>query len=438
MDSKSKLVHDMQAAKKGRIETIDLTGVTFDVMSPPSPKRSRLVYHDIIDLRSCDDENSSVKSSGSHESVDKMKESAESGKESAEGGKESAEDGLECGCCFVETMLKDLMQCTEGHLFCRECLAKYAREQVFGAGRATLHCMSTEGECNGKFPDHALRAALPADQLNQLEQRAAMEAARLAAVKLYCCRKCGIHAEGTETKRFACPQPGCGAVSCTNCNSDYHGEGPCVESDEERQRIVEEERQTMALVRACPRCSAEFVKSGGCNKVTCSCGALVCNVCRVEIPPHVGYAHFCQIPCCTHSSCSQCPLFDMSDNRPLRLMEYPFIRRAAIGCAVFPLGRRADYPYQPAALEGDLNNHPPNGRRPRRHRYRGDIRGNPVLADDDHHPVVGNVPARAHRSHPEYGGGPRNYDQFVHAVRQHLRNPPLRSLQELRNTASLR
>ena len=32
------------------------------------------------------------------------------------------EPGLECGCCFCETPLPELVQCSEGHVFCRDCL----------------------------------------------------------------------------------------------------------------------------------------------------------------------------------------------------------------------------------------------------------------------------------------------------------------------------
>ena len=55
------------------------------------------------------------------------------------------EPGLECGCCFCETPLPELVQCSEGHVFCRDCLAAYAREQVFGGGRARLACMCADG-----------------------------------------------------------------------------------------------------------------------------------------------------------------------------------------------------------------------------------------------------------------------------------------------------
>ena len=51
------------------------------------------------------------------------------------------------------------------------------------------------------------------------------------------------------------------------------------------------------------------MKSDGCNKMTCACGAYVCYVCRKEIPKNVAYAHFCQKPHCNHKSCGKCALY---------------------------------------------------------------------------------------------------------------------------------
>jgi hypothetical protein len=43
--------------------------------------------------------------------------------------------------------------------------------------------------------------------------------------------------------------------------------------------------------RECPKCKNKFVKTDGCNKMTCSCGAKICYICRVIIDD---YTHFDQ------------------------------------------------------------------------------------------------------------------------------------------------
>ena len=72
---------------------------------------------------------------------------------------------------------------------------------------------------------------------------------------------------------------------------------------------------TNAKIRICPRplCRKKFLKSDGCNKMTCSCGAFVCYICRQEIPKNVAYQHFCQTPHCRHKSCKKCPLYSNAE-----------------------------------------------------------------------------------------------------------------------------
>ena len=75
-----------------------------------------------------------------------------------------------------------------------------------------------------------------------------------------------------------------------------------------------------AKIRKCPKCSTSFVKSDGCNKMTCRCGTYMCYICRQQLTGNY-YAHFCQTPLCDHKNCNRCLLYtnaEQDDERAIR------------------------------------------------------------------------------------------------------------------------
>ncbi|KAI0889023.1 uncharacterized protein GGS22DRAFT_152928 [Annulohypoxylon maeteangense] len=108
-----------------------------------------------------------------------------------------------------------------------------------------------------------------------------------AAISRYQRRRRGL--------KFTCQNPVCARSSCLSCSKAWMDIHICHESSLVALRTQVELAMSMAIKRVCPRCNTSFVKTAGCNKLTCPCGYKMCYVCRKDIGPATeGYAHFCQ------------------------------------------------------------------------------------------------------------------------------------------------
>ncbi|XP_073647959.1 E3 ubiquitin-protein ligase RNF216 isoform X5 [Tursiops truncatus] len=139
---------------------------------------------------------------------------------------------IECRCCYGEFPFEELTQCADAHLFCKECLIRYAQEAVFGSGKETCR------KCQGLWKEH----------------------------------------NGLTCEELA-------------------------EKDDIKYRTSIEEKMTAARIRKCHKCGTGLIKSEGCNRMSCRCGAQMCYLCRVSIS---GYDHFCQHPRSPGAPCQEC------------------------------------------------------------------------------------------------------------------------------------
>ncbi|XP_031575310.1 E3 ubiquitin-protein ligase RNF216-like [Actinia tenebrosa] len=245
--------------------------------------------------------------------------------------KQYEEEGqkIECGCCYGEATFEDMIQCLDGHLFCIDCLQNYAKEAVFGQGKAMLSCMTSE--CDSTFSMSQLKKTLASNIFSKYEDRLTEESLCLAEMDdLVRCPSCDFAAIlPSEDKVFKCQNTSCLKETCRFCKEDWkeHFGLKCNEVEKKEAKNVRlsyEEKMTMAKIRKCHKCGCEFTKSDGCNKMTCRCGTTMCYICR---KPGISYAHFCQHPrepgkkC---DSCKNCSLWSdpsEDDNMAVRQLE---------------------------------------------------------------------------------------------------------------------
>jgi len=118
--------------------------------------------------------------------------------------------------------------------------------------------------------------------------------------------------------KFVCQSKSCGRSSCISCSKAWNDIHICHESSLLALRTQVELAMSLAIKRTCPRCNTSFVKSSGCNKLTCVCGYQMCYVCRKDIGNGEGYRHFCEHfrpnggRGCTE--CSKCDLYRCEDD----------------------------------------------------------------------------------------------------------------------------
>jgi TRIAD3 protein (E3 ubiquitin-protein ligase RNF216) len=128
---------------------------------------------------------------------------------------------------------------------------------------------------------------------------------------------------------FECPIEDCQFESCRKCGKVSHIPLRCDEVTKEKRqdegRLKVEEAISEAKIRKCPKCKTPFVKTEGCNKMTCRCGVKICYICRKQV---ADYSHFCQKPHCDHKKCKLCTLYSNAEEDDARAM-----REAGVGAA---------------------------------------------------------------------------------------------------------
>ncbi|KAF3281681.1 hypothetical protein TWF970_002227 [Orbilia oligospora] len=124
--------------------------------------------------------------------------------------------------------------------------------------------------------------------------------------------------EKTRGQVFQCKNDSetCGRKSCRSCRKEWRAFHKCFENEEEALRICVENAMAAAIKRTCPTCGTSFVKSDGCNKLTCVCGYVMCYICRADLKG-IGYKHFCQhfrqVPGTPCAECDRCDLYVQED-----------------------------------------------------------------------------------------------------------------------------
>ncbi|CAG9769904.1 unnamed protein product [Ceutorhynchus assimilis] len=196
-----------------------------------------------------------------------------------------------CGVCEEEELIpEECFNCKKGCVFCKDCVRKYVEVRM-GDGFTTFPCCN---DCDSNFSLHILQMVIPRNNFERLVLKIQSDEIKQANIDgLETCPFCDFASiPPEESTIFKCENPECSKESCRLCRHESHIPMRCneIEYDEDvRRRTYIENMMTEALARTCYRCKKKFIKSNGCNKMTCTCGAMMCYLCSQPVD---GYNHF--------------------------------------------------------------------------------------------------------------------------------------------------
>lgn len=216
--------------------------------------------------------------------------------------------------CYDEYAPNKVVRCGSAgeHHVCFDCMKTYLGSEV-GQNSYRLTC---PGGCGDTFREPQLRLVPDTDALTDRLMRLRQENdLRIAGIDdVEGCPFCDFKTVCLPIDvdfEFHCQSLTCNITSCRKCKEKSHIPDSCEEHQRKRDkdsalshRHKIEEARSKALIRNCNKCKQPFIKSDGCNKMTCSgCGNLQCYLCGVDVTAN--YSHF-NLPN------SKCPVYSQS------------------------------------------------------------------------------------------------------------------------------
>ncbi|GAA6016088.1 hypothetical protein JCM10207_004439 [Rhodosporidiobolus poonsookiae] len=205
------------------------------------------------------------------------------------------ENGVfECPICADELFRGEaLVACWDGHALCLACAAAGSKA-AFENFDSSLRCLA-DNTCEASYLPEDTNKFLDGAQMEQLEKiRRQKDVAVLKGEGLLQCPFCdyaALYEDADDLTYLDCYNPDCARRTCLSCKHDHHAPLPCALANPTAVHRLEEDMSN-ALIRRCGKCATPFVKTDGCNLITCSaCATKSCYLCQ-KVVTDVTYKHF--------------------------------------------------------------------------------------------------------------------------------------------------
>ena len=199
-----------------------------------------------------------------------------------------------CPICTDEISESHPEQLGCGHTYCSGCLRHYL-ESAPHTKTFPLVCIGDEGACQTPISIPQIRRFLQPQVFQALVEVVFRSYLDQHTEELKFCTTpdCQqIYRHTIKTRILQCPS--CFSTICSACDQEAHEGMTCQErrlhkSPAEQERLFDE--WVAQNGKRCPDCRSVVEKNGGCNHITCRCGAHFCWRCERTFSPHDIYQH---------------------------------------------------------------------------------------------------------------------------------------------------
>ncbi|KAI1376628.1 hypothetical protein F4677DRAFT_445421 [Hypoxylon crocopeplum] len=193
--------------------------------------------------------------------------------------KERNANGRDCSVCWTEAENPIQTQCN--HVYCLDCFENLCMSATTQDSAVKVQCTGDSGTCAAVFDLPELQEHLSSTAFDELlEQSFASYMRRCPHLLRHCpSADCGyIYRVSSTAKTQTCP--GCLVPVCTSCHAQ-HGTMTCAEHKDIASGgyAAYEQLKREKGIKDCPKCGTPLEKTGGCDHMTCKCGAHICWIC---------------------------------------------------------------------------------------------------------------------------------------------------------------
>ncbi|RPD65663.1 hypothetical protein L226DRAFT_455316 [Lentinus tigrinus ALCF2SS1-7] len=187
-----------------------------------------------------------------------------------------------CTVCFDDVSHPITLSC--GHRWCRDCLTGYMHASVDNK-TFPLKCLGDDAKCPQCIPLALAQELLTPDEFDAIVRASFLAHVQSRPDEFHYCPTPDCPQVYHKTKRNTILQcPSCLVRICPHCDTEWHQNGSCQESDPQDDLLFEQWKSRHD-VKDCPSCKVPIERMAGCNHMTCvSCKTHICWACLATFP----------------------------------------------------------------------------------------------------------------------------------------------------------